>query len=212
MGKGPRHRGAINNPAVFARNFIQGRLSGFKKDMNICLTGTEKQSGTGKTHAYFPALAACCGMMEYLTALYLGKIKGIGWQQVSLWANQYLPQPDYDQDAVRILVDAFRNSVAHRGIASGIWVDKKPGPGLGRRLTWKVLADARRPAIRIVSEDGILKKDPPWDCPYTHRVHIHLKSMKVDIRNAADSYINDVRTDQDLQRKFVNCMRKLYPA
>jgi hypothetical protein len=122
-----------------------------------------------------------------------------------------MPQPNYDEDRIRILVDHFRNSVAHRGIASGVWIDRKPGPGHGRRLTWKVFADARRPSIQVVSEERQLMNDPPWPCAYTHRVHIHLKSLAADIRKGAQGYAEEVTTNQPLQSNFFACMHNLYP-
>jgi hypothetical protein len=209
MGSGPRYRGTIDNPGEFAREFVQGRLGGFEKDMQICLT--RRKLNGGITHAYFPALASCCGIIEYFTALYFGKIKGIGWRQIADWTHRYLPQSGYDEDTVRILVQVFRHPVAHRGIASGVWIDRNHSSTNVRRLTWKVLADTRRPAISIVPENGTLTKDPPWDCPYTHRVHIHLKAMKVDIRNAANRYIREIASNKNLQNNFLACMRQLYP-
>ena len=106
------------------------------------------ESSKDPTHAYLPALAACCGLLEYLTGLYRGKLPGNGWQQIAEFAGRYLPQPDYDEEAVRILFDVFRHPIAHRGIASGIWVDRNNGPGKGRLITWQVSADAKRPRVK----------------------------------------------------------------
>ena len=208
----PVHRGARVDTATFASRFIKERLAGFEKDMRICLTPVKSKTRSGVTHAYFPALAACCGIMEYLAALYRGKIRGMGWQQVADWAQVYLPQPDYDRETIRILVEAFRHPVAHRGIASGVWVDRSQGAGRGRRLTWKVSADAKRPACEIVAENGQLIRDPPWPCPYTHRVHIHLRGMWVDLRKAANLYSNQIATNPQLEANFNACMSQLYPT
>lgn len=179
--------------------------------MKICLTPLKSVDRPGTTHAYFPALAACCGTLEYLAGLHRGNTNGIGWQQIADFADRYLPQPDFNRETVRILFDAFRHPVAHRGIASGVWVDQSRGGGWGRRLTWKISADARRPACEVVSEVGVLKKDPPWPCPYTHRVHIHLRGLWVDIRKAARLYTKDIGKNQQLQVNFEACMRQLYP-
>ncbi len=211
MRGAPIHRGAIGNTAEFAGRFIQGRLVGFEKDMQICLTPVESKARSGVTHAYFPALAACCGIVEYLAGLYRGNIRGVGWQQVADFADRYLPQPDFDRETVRVLFEAFRHPVAHRGIASGVWVDRHPGAGTGRRLTWKVLADAKRPACKVVAEVGQLRRDPPWPCPYTHRVHIHLRRLWIDIRNAANLYSKEIGKAPRLQANFEACMRQLYP-
>lgn len=212
MKSAPIHRGAMGNTALFAAEFIQGRLVGFEKDMKICLTPVKSEGRSGLTHAYFPALAACCGILEYLAALYRGNVRGIGWQQIADFADRYLPQPDFDRETVRVLFDAFRHPVAHRGIASGVWVDRNHGAGSGRRLTWKVSADAKRPACEVVAEAGQLRRDPPWPCPYTHRVHIHLRGLWIDIRNAASVYSKEIGKDQLLQANFEACMRQLYPT
>lgn len=205
------HRGANDDMVTFAQRFVKGRLAGYEKDMEICLTPVKSKTRSGNTHAYFPALSSCCGTLEYLTGLFRGNIRKIGWQQVNNFAEVYLPQPDYNSETVRILVEAFRHSVAHRGIASGVWVDRNQGGGLGRRLTWKILADSKHPACEIVEERGELRRDSPWACPYTHRVHIHLRSMWVDIRNAANIYTNDIGSNQNLLKNFEKCMKQLYP-
>lgn len=206
------HRGLVEDKGAFAERFVLDRLAGFQKDMDICLTGAPSKTRKGLTHAYFPALAACCGTLEYMAGLYKGRLDSVGWRDVARWANFYLPQPDYAEDVVRVFVEAFRNSIAHRGIASGVWIDRKPaGAGNGRRFTWRVLADRRRPSIRFVEENRSLLKDTPWACPYTHRAHIHLGSLCVDIREAAVKYAADVRADQKLTDKFFTGMNELYP-
>ncbi|KAF0167110.1 MAG: hypothetical protein FD157_272 [Rhodocyclaceae bacterium] len=204
------HRGAPNNPQQFASFFLKGRLRGFEKDMRICLTGIPSDTRQGLTHAYFPALTTCCGMLEYLAGLYAGRINGLGKREVAAYAR-YLPQPDYDDDAIRVLFDAFRNAVAHRGIASGVWVDKHPHME-GRRLTWKVLADTTRPALQIVASEGEIRYDSPWPCAYTHRVHIHLGRLWRDIRDSVDCYLAELVASEELQGKFMQCMKQLYPA
>jgi len=212
MKSSATHRGAgVNAPGRFAERFIRSRLQSFEKDIRICLTPSRDRRDGGVTHAYFPALAACFGTLEYLSGLYRGNLRGIGAQHIADWALRYLPQPDYNADAIRILFDAFRHPVAHRGIASGVWIDRRPGPTFGQRLTWKVLADARRPACRVVVDPGSLTRDPPWDCGYTHRVHIHLKRLALDIRQGATQYARTTGVQADLQGKFMRCMEQLYP-
>jgi hypothetical protein len=206
------HRGLGNGAATFAERFILDRIAGFEKDIDICLTPVPSKTRRGLTHAYFPALASCCGTLEYLAGLYKGaRLDTIGWRDVSTWAQRFLPQPDYAEDTVRVFVEAFRNSIAHRGIASGVWIDRKPGAGYGRRFTWKVLADSRRPAIAFIDEIKTLRNDPPWPCPYTHRAHIHLRSLSIDIRKGAMAYAKEAREDQKLNQKFFACMKELYP-
>ncbi len=209
--KRPPHRGLPNEPAKFARQFVLDRLAGFTKDIDICLTPAASKAKDSPTHAYFPALASCCGTLEYWSALFRGRTTGLGWPDVWNWSQHYLPQPAYGEDPIRVLVDAFRNAVAHRGIATGVWVDRKPGAGFGRRLTWRILEDDSCPSIRVVDEVGTLITDPPWPCVYTHRVHIHLRSLADDISAGAQTYAEDLLQEQQLVDKFYACMRQLYP-
>jgi hypothetical protein len=208
----PAHRGiAPGNTGAFAERFIRSRVDGFDNDIRICLTPIDARGRAGLTHAYFPVLGTCCATLEYLAGLYRGNLRGAGAQHIADWAQQFLPQPDYDRETIRILFDAFRHPVAHRGIASGVWIDQRPGPTHGNRLTWKVLADARRPSCRIVAEPGYLQRDPPWQCRYTHRVHIHLRALAVDIREGALAHARGIQGSPNLQANFMRCMQQLYP-
>jgi hypothetical protein len=164
---------------------------------------------SGFTHAYFPALGASCGFLEYMAGLFNGDINGVGWQQAAAWTHRFMPQPDYDRETTRVFFSAFRHSVAHRGIATGIWVDRTKSPH--NRITWKLLANSRRPACTLVEENGTLIKDPPWPCNYTHRMHIHLKSLELDLASAVSSYTAAIAKEPALQANFSACMRQLYP-
>jgi hypothetical protein len=209
--KSPNHRGAPESIAQFAPRFIEGRLVGFEKDMRICLTPVPSPVENKTTVAYFPALAACCSTLEYFVALHRGNLNATGWQQVAVFAAAYLPQPDYDAETIRVLFQAFRHPVAHRGIASGVWVDQAAGPGRGRRLIWHISAGSKRPACQLAAETGVLSKDPPWPTPYSHRVHIHLGRLWLDIKSAAIAYAKEVAEEPRLQAHFEACMRRLYP-
>lgn len=209
--RSPDHRGAADSMAAFALRFIEGRLVGFEKDIKICLTAVPSPAAKKQTYAYFPALATCCSTLEYFVGLHRGNLKPAGWQQVATFAAKYLPQPDFDQDTVRVLVEAFRHPIAHRGIASGIWVDRSNGSGGGRRLVWEITAGTKRPACQLIADAGTLTKDPPWPTPYTHRVQIHLGALWIDIRDGAKKYAKDVSSDHGLQANFMACMQRLYP-
>ena len=180
--------------------------------MGICLTPVPSPTGSGTTHAFFPALATCCSTLEYLTSLFHGRLNGIGWQQVAAFSLRYLPQPDYDRQTIRVLFNALRNPIAHRGIATGVWVDRAHGDNKQRRLTWKVSVGAKRPACQVIAEDGELTRDPPWPSRYTHRIHIHLRGLSIDIRDAANQYSSDLHTDPQLLANFNASMRQLYPT
>lgn len=211
QGQTIAHRDAAGDMAAFAAAFVRGRIAGFEKDIRICLTPTERLDGSGVTHAYFPALAACTSTLEYLTALVRGDTRGIGWAQVADFAAEYMKQPDFNRDTVRILFEALRHPVAHRGIASGVWVDRNAGGRHARRVVWKISAGSRRPACQVLPERGSVERDSPWPCSYSHRVHVHLKALSLDIRDAANAYTQRVLAEVMLQRNFESCMRQLYP-
>ncbi len=198
--------------AHFAPAFVEGRLVGFEKDMRICLTSIELPERKKKTVAYFPALAACCSTLEYFVALHRGNLRPAGYQQVAVFAERYLPQPDFDFETIRVLFQAFRHPVAHRGITSGVWLDQQPGPGFDRRLVWAISAGTKRPACQVVAEPGTLTQDPPWPTTYTHRVHINLGALWRDISAGARLYSAEVTKSPELQRTFATCMKRLYPT
>ena len=135
------YRGSGGDLVVFAPRFIMDRMAGFEKDMRICLTPGLATHRKGLTHAYFPGLAACCGAIEYLGALSVGNPgpikKGLSRGHVQDFARRYMAQPHYDNEAIRVLWDLFRNGTAHHGITSGVWIDhmpaKLPPPYLGNR-------------------------------------------------------------------------------
>jgi hypothetical protein len=64
----------------------------------------------------------------------------------------------------------------------------------------------------FVACPGELRRDPPWPCPYTHRVRIHLKRLWFDIRDATERYKIALGEDIELQTRFESCMRELYPV
>ena len=211
MAKRPLHRGAGGDLAKFAHDFIRKRAGGFRKDICICLKDTPSDDGKSVTHAYFPALAACCAFIEYLTGLHRGRLGGVGWVAVDTWAAQYLDRAHYPSDIVRVLFDGFRHSVAHRGIATGIWVDRHPTGAPVRRITWKLDEKAENPSCRLVEDAGELARDPPWPCRHTHRMHIHLAALSQDLCSGAGQYADDVARDPALQRTFERVMQALYP-
>lgn len=210
MGHRPPHRGFADDIGAFGHAFITTRLEGFLKDIEICLTDTPNGRG-GITHAYFPALATCCAFLEYMTALERGGIDGGGRANVARWAARYLPQPAYGDDPIRVLIEAFRNSVAHRGIATGIWCDRRKGGQISRRVTWMLSESRGTPALQIVEDAGRLTRDPPWPCVHTHRMQIYLRSLADDLAGGARSFAATIRRDPESQRRFRKTMLAMYP-
>jgi len=152
-------------------------------------------------------------MLEYLATLYAGHTRPCSTREMQAYAKRFLAKYGYSDDTIRILHRAFRHSVAHRGIASGVWIDEHANQS-ERRITWRIGADCRSPAFRVEEQKGILRFDSPWECRYTHRAHISLGRLWRDIYNSAlddDGYCSVLRTNAGLQDKFRDCMKDLYP-
>ena len=47
---------------------------------------------------------------------------------------------------------------------------------------------------------------------YTHRIHIYLGGLRVDIRDAGMRYAENLRDNPQLLEPFTRCMRELYPS
>jgi hypothetical protein len=212
VAKREPRRGAGDDRAKFARAFVEGRIKGFEKDMAICLTETARKTNRGEkvTHAYFPALGSCCGTIEYLAGLYEGRLPDLGEQHWQSYAKKFLPGDVYDADRVHVLYKAFRHSIAHRGISSGIWVDKHDN-AQGRRTTWTVNEKADGAAIEVVESRGTLITDSPWETPYTHRVHIRVGRLWRDVHASAGAYVTELVESKELLDNFYRCMEFLYP-
>jgi hypothetical protein len=189
-------------------------MRGFEKDMRICLMGVPATHRNRLTHAYFPALAACCGAIEYLGALSIGlpnPIKrGLSRTHICDFARRYLAQPDYDAEVIRILWDLFRNGTAHHGITSGVWIDQHAGMG-GRRLSWAITERTGRPALSLQPKTGTLNRDSPWDCGYTHVATISLGQLTSDILEAAARLSAEIAIGGDPLERFRVAMETLYP-
>ncbi len=196
----------------FAQRFIRGRMDGFEKDMEICLAGVPSKSRKGETHAYFPALMSCCGTLEYMTQLFLGRTEACSNKEMILYCRAFMPA-GYSADVLRVLRYAFRHPVAHRGIASGVWVDKDRRKA-ERRITWTISEEQKSPAIEVVECAGLIQRDSPWDCPYTHRTCIHVGQLWRDVRDSAvgeTGYAARIAQDDKLVAHFEICMKNMYP-
>lgn len=203
----PKRRGAETDLA-FARAFVINRLEGFEKDMKICLSGVPRADNPlRQTHAYFPALMACCATLEYLAGLSQGTVhKTLGHDKIAIYSATYM-DATYDADIVGVFWEAFRHKVAHHGISSGVWADRSRN----RRITWTIEEGVLAPALELVSHNGELAKDSPWPTRYTHRMKIRLGQLWRDISDSGHKYADNLGTSKNLLENFNICMRHLYP-
>lgn len=197
--------------AVFAPEFVLNRMIGFDKDMSICLTSIPHPTEQKTTVAFFPALGLCCATIDYLSSLFTGRIdNGPHVSDIVSYAQKYLPQPDFNDDVIRVLLNSLRHSIAHQGIAKRVWVDKHHGRPV-RRIAWEVSDGAQRPSVEIVEQPGEVSHSP-WPCHHTHLTHVHLRRLVLDIRRSATAYARDLHTSPALVRNFTKCMKVLYPT
>lgn len=198
----------------FAEPYLRDRIKGFDKDMNICLTGIPRDDSPKLTHAYFPALMSCCGMLDLLGSLYQGNAKNSELQWVFDYCDQYMPQPDYSADNIILLYEVLRHPTAHMSTGAGI---RKPryGSYKEQRVTWKIYEDDDRPAIRLEPDSDVLDEQSPWDSPHDYRLHIHLKRLQCDIGASVLSksgYLHELVHRKALMRNFERCMQHIYPV
>lgn len=207
------YKGSGGDLKVYASAFLEERLVGFDKDTNACLEGRPSPSGSGITHAYFPALMNCCGMLEFLGNLYKGNTENSGVSRAVEYAARYLDPKAYSEDNVFLLYVVMRHAAAHLGTLSGVRIPKS-GKYQGKRITWKLYADARKPAILLIKDRGFLTEHPPWDCPHEYRLHVRLKRLQCDIRRSVlkkDGYLSNLLASNALMQNFEKCMHQIYP-
>ncbi len=202
--------GSGGDPAKYANAYLDERLWQLEKDMTVMLAGRRADNGKGFDHAYFPALVTCCGMLELFANLHGGDSKNNRRRDDRLERyRKFLPGNSYSADRLKVLYQFLRNSIAHHGIAAGVFKDKS-----GRRITWKLTADTRRPTIELIKENGKLRNDPFKPCSYTHRLHVRLGRYWRDIRQSVEAsagYRNVLNSDPESLKKFHRCINQIFP-
>lgn len=206
-------RGAQGQFGRFAMTFVRDRMEGFRKDVQICLTPVPHLKREGEnTHAYFPTLMSCCATLEYLAGLW-GGIAGeraLGHPDIAKYAAEFLGA-QYDNESILLLWGVLRSSIMHRGISSGVWVEKDRRKKAPRRVVWRLDELDAGPALALIEEVGTLESDSPWPTPFTHRLHVHLGRLAGDIDASACRYAELLERSQDSQDAFRRCMERLYP-
>lgn len=151
-------------------------------------------------------------MLELLGNLYRGDTERTDLRKVFAY-SRFLPQPDYSEENVHLLFFVLRHATAHLSTLSGVRIPRH-GSFKGKRITWKIYADARYPAIRLDEEIGVLRKQPPWDCRYDSRLHVRLNRLRYDIRDSIigeGGYLEHLQSNETLIRNFEQCMLQMYP-
>jgi hypothetical protein len=196
----------------FAREFVIGRLGGFRKDTNICLT----KDRNGR-HAYFPALLTCISVLDLLSGLYSGDLRKAGLPDLKKYVARFMDKKKYSRLNLEVLYVAFRHKLSHHShpyfvldTATDTRISKK------MRLTWTVAAGWRALPIEIRSEPGkYLKKSlHPWKVGYDHRVFISIPHFRNDIIESAigpNGYLKALSKSPLLRSRCAKCMVEFFP-
>lgn len=193
----------------FAEKFVQGRVDGFKRDIDICLTADAHGE-----HAYMPALMAVIAHIDYLSGLNAGDVEGHDVDDLVRFVQEYMPDryPDYE---LRVFYVAIRHKLAHLShpyFVLDTAADRrlKSQPML---LTWTITEEAHEPPLRIERIDPprvLVQTFAPWETPYDHRMFISIRTLADDAIKMSAAYLEKLRRDPQLWVKFQGCMKEFY--
>lgn len=211
----------------FADWFVHERIETFSKDMAICLKPARQVNHSNgrviETRcANMPALMNCISLLELLSCLHAGELKGGSLRKIRLYAQDFLAdKPAYTGDALDILYEGFRHKIAHATQPYGsfdthsVEAKKHALKERPRRfVTWRVWAKTGLPAITM---DEMLA-DPaprsPWPIPCTHRCTVGLPTLAEDIVASAigeNGYLKSLHRNAKARAHFAACMREFFP-
>lgn len=205
----------------FAHELVTRRLAGFRKDVEVCLQPLSDEAAqaagveSGKP-AYFPALALCCAMVEFIGALYDGDPDkpGLGRESMeALIRDGFLSANEYSDKVVKVLWGAFRNKIAH--FAHPYWVTKVGGMRLSLVVSIHPADHAvvitKAPPGTVVSSHPV-----PWEVPISDIAHVSIPKLRDDIVAAGEAYAtalaNTSSPDHKLRMKAIEkAVRRFMP-
>jgi hypothetical protein len=198
--------------AKFAWEFVERRLWGFEKDINICLSHAQDD------RAFMPGLMTCMSFLDLLSGMCKGKVEGHSHKDFVDFMREFTPAGRYGPNTLRILYIGFRHKLAHLGHPFFVF-DTRSDPH--RRLddvprmllTWEISSEAREPPIELIDYPvpQRTKTQPvPWEVYYDHRICISVRTLADDAMEAACAYRSRLETDEVLLAEFVKCMYKFY--
>lgn len=217
-GGGPQPFQTDKQIVTFANRFLRDRARGFKKDIDICLTG-KKIQGERQTHAYMPALLLCFSFFDLLSGLYTGNIKGHRIREFQRYMHDFMPPNRYNVQELEILYVGFRHKIAHLSHPYLVLdtAKEKNISGASKRVAWKIYASRRKAPLELVQRPtakNISSHPTPWPVPYDHVLEVSIPMLAVDARKSLDGtngYIAKLRADRQLRKNFVDCMKVFHP-
>ena len=200
--------------ALFARNFIAGRIALFRKDTGLCLARNAR-----RRHAYMPAFFLCMAFLEFLSGLRDGQISNVSLKAIRSFRRAHLRHKCYASPVLEILHLGFRHKLAHTGAPYPVF-DTFSDPRqrlhpFGRKLVcWTIYAGGSRQHAALELECHPMRQmrrtPTPWAVHYDHRMHVRLSSFRRDLIEAARRYRDTVGKPRS-RANFFRAIRKLYP-
>ncbi len=210
----------VSATSSFICEFIVGRLAGFEKDMAICLEPIRPEVAIAigakqGTRAYLPAIMTCCGLLEFLGALWSGKPRDESGPitAAKFFTEGLLPAAWSDARAVGALWAILRHKIAHH--THPYYVTKFDGDRFAWMATEQILPRAF--AIDSAPPGAIVEThSTPWGVPYTHKFTVSIRRLQVDVVSAAHLFMEVIcdpsRTDRPVRMANVNnCLREFMP-
>ena len=204
----------------FAREFIGRHVERFEKDIAICLMGKNWKNDHKVTHAYFPALMACIGFMDFFSGLYSGNLDYPKLKDLKSYAHSFLPSI-YSDLLLAILYHCFRHKVAHLAHPYEVLDTKNNKDFAGepnRRITWSVSEVRLRKVMWLESleEPELLETAPESrGIRYDHRIHVSIPMLAEDAIYSVrgdNGYLQQLKANQDCRRNFQACMNQYFSA
>jgi len=196
----------------FAHQFVTGRISGFKKDINICLTADKN----GR-HAYFPALMTCLSVLDLLSGLFAGDLRNASLLQIKRYVRTFMDMKKYSKLNLEILHVVFRHKLAHHSHPYYV-LDTAADNRISKRMrvTWAVTAGWRSQPIEIrwQPKRHLKKFSAPWRVNYDHRVYISIPHLRKDIIESAcgpNGYLQKLNKSSKTRLNFANCITEFFP-
>jgi hypothetical protein len=204
----------------FAQVFLQNRVRGHRKDVDICLRGYRTPRDHKLTHAYFPALMITIGFGDLLAGLHAGKIEFHGRSELQEYFDRFMDRNRYSAGAIDVLYEGFRHKIAHLGhpyIVFDTSTRPKVFKGPTKRYAWTVYSSPRPKPLELrdyPASQQIQKHSPPWPVSYNARVQVSVRSLSNDLIASIfkpAGYFSLLKSDQLALGRFMKCMEDFFP-
>ena len=196
-----------------AKEFVNLRTAGFRKDMTICLTGVRRQYlfGGKLRHAYFPGLMTCLSYWEFLARMMAGKAKGAdATEQIKRFAECYM-DAQYTDRMIYLLWAMFRHKLAHFAHPYFIYDTQDTRSGQRQRIAWTISEKSADRHLKLVRAKGKPKSAPAsYDVEYNRMLFISLPQFRDHLLTASKNYVADLGTPRAPVDRIDRALRKMF--